>query len=64
MKKQKKLNKRNLEGYYLDGFMKVVNLKIIVLMHFSHKLFSTHDKKLFIHKFSLDWDRRIVLVSL
>ena len=37
-KKPTNLNKRKVEGYYSEYFMQVMNLKIILLMHFCQKL--------------------------
>jgi len=38
-KKRNSLNKRRLYGHYQEYFMQVLNLKIILLMHFCHKIF-------------------------
>jgi len=43
--------------------MQVINLKIILLMHFYQKLVP-HMQVVTMHKFSLDCDRMIMLMSL
>jgi len=39
-KRHNSLNKRNLEGYYYEYFMQIMNLEITLLIHFCQKLAS------------------------
>src|SRR6218665_2066331 len=47
-----KVNKRNLKGYYLDDFIQVLILNVILFMHYCRKPFRHMQAVSFIHKYS------------